>query len=283
MKCQDFENIVNDLARGQLIDAAAQREGLDHARDCQGCAARLSDERTLTLGLRAVAKSDETMGAPAEVETALLEAFRRRAWPAVSPPSPVSSEPWSRWTLAAAALVLLALGLIVYRTLGTGLPQQPLVGGSRPTPHPSSRIPEKNDRDPQVKPLIGQKDIGSAPPTVAVNAGNTGNAGNAGVGEKRFQKRAHRPPIGADVRRVVIRDGMTLYASDSEVTTDFLMLSSSGKLVPMDRGQVIRVQIPRSALVSFGLPMNAERSEQPVKADLLVGEDGLARAIRFVR
>lgn len=51
----------------------------------------------------------------------------------------------------------------------------------------------------------------------------------------------------------------------------------------MESGQLIRVQIPRSALVSFGLPVNVERADAPVTADLLLGEDGLARAIRFVR
>jgi hypothetical protein len=51
----------------------------------------------------------------------------------------------------------------------------------------------------------------------------------------------------------------------------------------MERGEVIRVQMPGSALIAFGLPVNIERADVPVKADLLVGEDGLARAIRFVR
>jgi hypothetical protein len=39
----------------------------------------------------------------------------------------------------------------------------------------------------------------------------------------------------------------------------------------------------RAALASFGLPVNAERADERVKADVLMGHDGLARAIRFVR
>jgi hypothetical protein len=31
------------------------------------------------------------------------------------------------------------------------------------------------------------------------------------------------------------------------------------------------------------LPVNAENSDERVKADVLLGEDGIARAIRFVR
>jgi hypothetical protein len=46
---------------------------------------------------------------------------------------------------------------------------------------------------------------------------------------------------------------------------------------------MVRVELPRSALVSFGLPMNVERADERIKADVLVGDDGVARAIRFVR
>jgi hypothetical protein len=51
----------------------------------------------------------------------------------------------------------------------------------------------------------------------------------------------------------------------------------------MESGQMIRVELPRSALASFGLPMNMERADERIKADVVVGNDGLARAIRFVR
>jgi hypothetical protein len=48
-------------------------------------------------------------------------------------------------------------------------------------------------------------------------------------------------------------------------------------------GQIVRVEVPRSALANFGLPVNMERSNERVKADVLYGVDGLAHAIRFVK
>jgi hypothetical protein len=45
----------------------------------------------------------------------------------------------------------------------------------------------------------------------------------------------------------------------------------------------VRVELPRSALSSFGIPVNADHAGGRVKADVLLGEDGTARAIRFVR
>jgi hypothetical protein len=50
-----------------------------------------------------------------------------------------------------------------------------------------------------------------------------------------------------------------------------------------DGGQIIRVKLHRSALVKFGIPVNMERYNENVKADVLIGVDGLARAIRFVQ
>jgi len=70
----------------------------------------------------------------------------------------------------------------------------------------------------------------------------------------------------------------------AEVTTEFMPLVYSS--VPSTNLQVVRLAVPRTALVSFGLtpPEPLERaSADTVLADVLVGDDGLARAVRFVR
>ena len=85
----------------------------------------------------------------------------------------------------------------------------------------------------------------------------------------------------------------------STAATAFLPLMYSA--VPAGDVQVIRLRVPRPALASFGLaPMEAgddvsravseiangvaaDGSTGTVLADVLVGEDGLARAVRFVR
>ena len=69
-----------------------------------------------------------------------------------------------------------------------------------------------------------------------------------------------------------------------EVTTDFMPLAYSS--VPSTNLQVVRLAVPRTALVSFGLapPEPLDRTfTDTVLADVLVGDDGLARAVRFVR
>jgi hypothetical protein len=50
----------------------------------------------------------------------------------------------------------------------------------------------------------------------------------------------------------------------------------------MDGAQMLRIKLPRSAMLSYGLPVDPDRVDEPISADLVVGNDGMARAIRFV-
>ncbi len=67
-----------------------------------------------------------------------------------------------------------------------------------------------------------------------------------------------------------------------EIATEFLPLTYVTEAA-QESGQVVRVRIPRAALASFGLPVNAERASELIKADIVIGDDGVARAIRFVQ
>jgi hypothetical protein len=69
----------------------------------------------------------------------------------------------------------------------------------------------------------------------------------------------------------------------NEIATDFVPLGDMNALMLQDGGQIIRVKLRRSALVKFGIPVNMDRYNENVKADVLIGVDGLARAIRFVQ
>jgi hypothetical protein len=66
-----------------------------------------------------------------------------------------------------------------------------------------------------------------------------------------------------------------------EVVTEFIPVIYDPE--PVEHGRMVRVRLPRSALAAFGLPMNEQRSEETIQADVVLGEDGLARAVRFVK
>jgi hypothetical protein len=70
----------------------------------------------------------------------------------------------------------------------------------------------------------------------------------------------------------------------SEATTRFYPLPY-GSGLGLDEGwTLVRVQVRRSSLAVLGVPVNAGwAAGETLTADLVVGQDGLARGIRFVQ
>jgi hypothetical protein len=66
-----------------------------------------------------------------------------------------------------------------------------------------------------------------------------------------------------------------------EVSTEFFPLLEIAP--PFERGELVRVTVPASAMRRVGIPVREEHLLDPVQADILFGQEGLARAIRFVR
>ncbi|MGH9731486.1 MAG: hypothetical protein ACRD4A_07275 [Candidatus Acidiferrales bacterium] len=73
----------------------------------------------------------------------------------------------------------------------------------------------------------------------------------------------------------------TATADDS--SSDFIPLPYGESLSADDSGLVVRVSMTRSALGSLGYPVDEVHAGDVVQADLLVGEDGLPRAVRLVQ
>jgi hypothetical protein len=68
-----------------------------------------------------------------------------------------------------------------------------------------------------------------------------------------------------------------------EVATDFFEIPYAEPLRPEESFDVFRMQVPRANMAVFGLPVAGGRLDSRVTADVLVGEDGVMRAIRFIR
>jgi hypothetical protein len=62
----------------------------------------------------------------------------------------------------------------------------------------------------------------------------------------------------------------------------FIEVPGVGALPPMESGAIIRVALPVTALPAYGIQIVPEISTDSVEADLLVGQDGVTRAIRLV-
>jgi hypothetical protein len=268
MNCQRFEAVVDDIARAQIIDAAVRAEALRHSDDCRSCAERLADERTITEQLRDFASSTESAGAPAPVEASLLAAFDQRSevrdqktairrhlsrFPA---PLVLGRTNLRRyWVAAIAAGLLLVFGLAAIRWRQG----QPASGN----------------------PALLVADKGSS---VAINTGLGTNQLAVAATNKSIPKtevRRRRPTTRP--KDPGAAKPQPDNAANTEIATDFLPMSYGSTVNLQDGGQMVRVELPRSAMASFGLPVNMDRANEKVKADVLLGLDGVAHAIRFVR
>ncbi len=63
---------------------------------------------------------------------------------------------------------------------------------------------------------------------------------------------------------------------------EFVSLSYGEDLRELDSVQVVSVELPRTALAALGWPAADGVQAEPVRAEVIVGHDGVARAIRFV-
>jgi hypothetical protein len=98
------------------------------------------------------------------------------------------------------------------------------------------------------------------------------------------------PPLAAAARPVAPAPPMRLARAHrrlrkpaEEIATRFYTLPGAEGLPAPDAEAVVRVEVPRATLRLVGFPMNEDRRSEYVRADVVFGQDGMARAIRFVQ
>jgi hypothetical protein len=92
-------------------------------------------------------------------------------------------------------------------------------------------------------------------------------------------------PVTSAANNTLNADGQdAANAIDAEGTeyASFVPLPYADDPSALEDGTVVRVEMPRAALASFGLPVAAMESDGSVRADLIVSADGTPQAIRLV-
>lgn len=69
----------------------------------------------------------------------------------------------------------------------------------------------------------------------------------------------------------------------ADVPSGFIALPYAQSGVPMEQAVIVRVNIPISELNGLGVTVTPPITRQTVRADLLIAQDGVARAVRFVQ
>jgi hypothetical protein len=65
------------------------------------------------------------------------------------------------------------------------------------------------------------------------------------------------------------------------VLADFIPLPGAAALPDFERGDIVRIEVPLAGLAAYGLDMVPDATPTSVAADLLIGQDGVPRAIRL--
>lgn len=209
--------------------------------------------RTAMNALAREAKMPEASAA--RVEQKLLSALARRATSGASGPNglkratwgPAASGPrvmvsWRRWLPAVAAIVLLACVLLLWRF------NRPTVTVERwAAPPPASA----KARDMQL-PAPRAPQVVAIPPALSPHP----------VSHAAVPKPS--PPV------VAVQP------------SGFVELPWSAGLPAFESGEIVRMEVPVASLPAYGIDISPGVGTRPLEADLLIGQDGFARAIRLV-
>lgn len=195
-------------------------------------------------------------GAPDHVETQLRAAFREQHAKRQRSRRSLRRLAFAPWASAAAAGIV--IGAVIWRLALPGHVEAPPAIRLHP---PSSQLPLVQAPSPQEI---------ARPAQVAA----TGPRSARPTGPKRPPRVIRTQPDSPEPVAAV---------TAAQHTEEFFAIPSAPPMTIEDRGEVIRVRLPRQSLRSLGIPINGGRLPDRIPADILVGEDGIPRGIRLVR
>jgi len=95
------------------------------------------------------------------------------------------------------------------------------------------------------------------------------------------RERSNAIPAVTKVKRSIPKNLMaSRVKTREEIKTDFISLTYAQQ---PSSGQVLRVKVPSAMMVDLGVVPTVEKPTSLVEAEVLVGDDGMTHAIRFIR
>jgi hypothetical protein len=101
------------------------------------------------------------------------------------------------------------------------------------------------------------------------------------VGRER-QPRTPDAPAGAEAAVIDWSAVLPAEMAGEAGAGDFIPLPNADRLPQDEDLNVVRVEVPRSAMIALGYSVPEDRAAERVRADVVMGSDGLARAVRFL-
>lgn len=249
MNCAEFEDYLDLLDR--TADDLARQRALNHASACASCSRLLSDDRAVNSALSGLALETEEECAPPRVKAAVLESFSRMYPPQSGAVTGGEKADIIQFPsrLRGRTMITLAVAASILALIALSMQLM------RPVLRPA-----------------GEEVIALVDPSIEVKP-VTNDGGEA--------KMIESPESIPEGKKAVPRRRPAAVNTSAE--PDFIPLTWVSDTASLRSGTVVRVEVERATLLSMGLPVNETRSDSLIKADLVVGDDGIARAIRFVQ
>ena len=251
MKCHEFMDAAEFLTPSQLLRKRNEDQAISaHARECASCGRWLESQTLLGNAMQALRASTAELEAGPSVEQAVLRAYRDAEFAAQPAVEPERAAP-AAWKLSRifeyGAYAAVAAALIMAVFLGSRL---------------------LRDRQAQQRPAQAQNKV-TPPPSSSMTTTATAAQVDASAAVMKAAKARNN-----DVRGSRVSGKADATASDND---DYVALMLCDPLICSGDEQVVRMELPAATASTDG------SGGQPVLADVVIGEDGLVRAMRIVR
>ena len=255
MKCHEFMYAAESLTPSQLFLMRTQDPAIStHARECANCGRWLESQTLLGNAMQTLRASTAQREAGPAVEMAVLQAFRATGFASQETVVPERAAP-AAWRLSRifelGAYAAVAAALIMAVFLGSRL---------------------LHDR--QVAPQTAAQTVAQPASTKAPEVSADNEVSRETASAKSVVKEVKIKSVNARA------ESSPAAAGKSESTTgdseEYQALMLCDPLICSGDEQVIRMELPATSALADG------KAGQTVLADVVVGEDGLVRAMRIV-
>lgn len=257
MTCREFMDAAESLTPSQLLRVETDDQPMSaHARECGACGRWMESQRLLGNALQSLSSRTAQREAGPQVEQAVLQAFRTQGFaPAVVVmPEPAAPALWrlSR-VFEFGAYAAVAAALIVGVFLGVRV------------------LRDKQNAAPPVQ----AETVNARQPDGTVTSADAKNDGPSKVESTGAMENPARSVVahnGEVSRRLVAK-----VATKTTDSAGFVALMLCDPLICSGDEQVIRMELPAAGATS-----GDGSASQSVIADVVVGDDGLVRAMRIL-
>jgi hypothetical protein len=253
MTCREFKHMAASLTLWEL-SRTSDGQILDHADECSRCGAWLERQQMLAAAMQPLHARTAGREAGPHVERALLRMFRQVPFEAPHPVAAHRSTPIAlrlSHFFEIGAYVAVAAAIVVGLFLGVRLLEERSIRG----------------------PAQGRSAPASTPP-LQQNTASVQNITGKKIGPATHERLALSPQRELAVRRVSQGGSAThssaAAASQSGDDPGYVALMFCDPLSCSSDAQVVRMEL------------TSDRDAQPQVADVVVGYDGVVRAVRIV-